>query len=178
VIFTDNALSLNNGVFFLEVSDAGEDFLRQWYTDCRSGVWPWADNGCMYEVLLHRVGGERYSGRCAAYREPEYDEKRPEPRTGVQLMRCFNEEMEQLNAGCCGPHRGLNSIALLTGQQDSFNHHPCFELEQSTEFTSAERDKIKDHCFMDGMFLVHSKNRSCAVTSEKRMAELGTRSEL
>lgn len=172
-LFTDNALSLNNGVFFLEASDAGGAFLEAWRHGCRSGVWPWADNGCMYEVLLRRLGGERYGGRCAEFREPEHDDERPEPRTGARLMRCFNEEMDSLGMGCCGSRRGISGIALLSGPESSFNDHPCDELAKNPDFTPHERAKIKDHCFSDGMFLVHSKSLSYAKTSEKRMESLG-----
>lgn len=102
VVFTDNALSLNNGVFFLEVSKQGSGFFKSWRSGCRTGEWPWADNGCMYEVLLSLLGGERYGGRCREYREPEFRQQKPEPPTGPQLMKCFNEEMDALGMGCCG----------------------------------------------------------------------------
>mmetsp|Transcript_82224 Transcript_82224/g.183662 ORF Transcript_82224/g.183662 Transcript_82224/m.183662 type:complete len:321 (-) Transcript_82224:92-1054(-) len=169
VIFTDNALSLNNGVFFLEVSKQGADFLKSWRRGCRTGEWPWADNGCMYEVLLSMLGGERYKGRCRKYREPKLNEERPEPPTGPQLMHCFNEEMDALGMGCCGKSRGIDGFAFLTGAKDSFNHHPCHELERSREFKEVARETIKLHCFEEGMFMVHTKNASYVRASLERV---------
>merc|ERR1712048_876743 len=91
VIFTDNALSLNNGVFFLEYGDRGREFFKGWAKVCRSGEWPWADNGCMYEAMLQMAHANTYSGSCLRYRE-KYNPQRPEPPTGKDLMTCFNEE--------------------------------------------------------------------------------------
>jgi len=169
VVFTDNALSLNNGVFFLAVSKQGGKFLKSWRSGCRTGEWPWADNGCMYEVLLSFLGGDRYSGRCRQYRESELSQHRPEPPTGAENMRCFNEEMQSLGMGCCGQDRGIEGFAFLTGPQDSFNHHPCHELEQSREFATESRESIRIHCFSDGMFMVHTKNVSYADESLLRV---------
>ena len=69
VIYTENALSLNNGVFFLQVDQAaGKRFFRAWREGCRDGEWPWADNGCMYEVLLRHLAPDRYAGACSRQR--------------------------------------------------------------------------------------------------------------
>mmetsp|Transcript_140947 Transcript_140947/g.438166 ORF Transcript_140947/g.438166 Transcript_140947/m.438166 type:complete len:320 (+) Transcript_140947:53-1012(+) len=168
VVFTDNALSLNNGVFFLEVSKPGGRFLGSWRRGCRTGEWPWADNGCMYEVLLSTLGGDRYGGRCRKYREPELKEDRPEPPTGAALMHCFNKEMDALGMGCCGKARGIDGFAFLTGPEESFNHHPCHELERSKDFQDVARETIRQHCFTDGMFMVHTKNSSYVHESLER----------
>mmetsp|Transcript_10809 Transcript_10809/g.32544 ORF Transcript_10809/g.32544 Transcript_10809/m.32544 type:complete len:320 (-) Transcript_10809:332-1291(-) len=169
VIFTDNALSLNNGVFFLEVSSSGSSFLKTWRKGCRQGEWPWADNGCMYEVLLSKLGGDRYSGRCRKFREPTFDKERPEPPTGSALMHCFNEEMDALGIGCCGKDRQIDGFAFLTGAEDSFNHHPCHELEKSKDFKEVARETIRQHCFVEGMFMVHTKNASYVRESKERV---------
>lgn len=176
VVFTDNALSLNNGVFFLEVSKKGSHFLNSWRRGCQKGEWPWADNGCMYEVLLSTLGGERYSGRCRKYREAKLKEGRPEPPTGPDLMHCFNEEMSALGMGCCGRDRGIDGFAFLTGAEDSFNHHPCHELERSREFAEVDTETIRRHCFTEGMFMVHTKNSSYVQASHERvLAFVGTK---
>jgi len=138
VIFTDNALSLNNGVFFLKTSRTGRSFLRRWRDFCQSGEWPWADNGCMYEFMLQHLGGARYSGRCKEYSASEFNPDRPELLTGTELMRCFNDEMDALGMGCCGDvSRGVGHIRFLTGVQDAFNHHPCDQLEKDTSYSKA-----------------------------------------
>eukprot|EP00420_Gonyaulax_spinifera_P021692 CAMPEP_0197914010 /NCGR_PEP_ID=MMETSP1439-20131203/77693_1 /TAXON_ID=66791 /ORGANISM="Gonyaulax spinifera, Strain CCMP409" /LENGTH=310 /DNA_ID=CAMNT_0043535903 /DNA_START=29 /DNA_END=961 /DNA_ORIENTATION=- len=179
VVFTDNALSLNNGVFFLEVSTRGGQFLKHWRSGCQIGEWPWADNGCMYEALLTTFGGDRYKGGCRKYREAELREERPEPPTGPELMRCFNKEMEALGMGCCGKSRGIEGYAFLTGTQDSFNHHPCHELERSREFVGEKPETIRAHCFVDGMFMVHTKNTTFVEASLQRVLALtGAEGEL
>merc|ERR1719210_113331 len=149
IVFTDNALSLNNGVFFLEVSKRGFSFLEHWREGCRTGEWPWADNGCMYEMLLQWLGGKRYKRRCNKFREPELREDHPEPPTGAQLMHCFNEEMSALGMGCCGEARGIKGFAFLTGPKNSFNHHPCQELERSRDFVDVDKNIIHAHCFIE-----------------------------
>lgn len=174
IVFTDNALSLNNGAFFLEVSRAGRDFFNAWRKECRKGDWPWADNGCMYEVMLQLYGGDAYSGRCRRFRVAEFDAQRPEPPTGTQLMRCFNEEMDRLGKGCCGSARGIEGVGFLTGQDNSFNDHPCHELQKNKDLTSIERSKIAEHCFVDGMFMVHTKEKSYGTTSALRVKALTT----
>jgi len=168
VIFTDNALSLNNGVFFLQVSQAGRRFYKHWKKHCRTGEWPWADNGCMYEALLTLLGGEQYTGRCSTYRKRDFDKDSPEPPTGPQLMRCFNEEMKTLGMGCCGGSRLIDGFRFLTGPENSFNHHPCSELLTSREFVNESRALIQDHCFTEGMFMVHTKNTSYGEVSVRR----------
>jgi len=179
VVFTENALSLNNGVFFLEVSKQGGEFLKKWRSGCRTGEWPWADNGCMYEVLLSTLGGGRYSGLCRKFREPKLNEGRPEPPTGSQLMRCFNEEMAAMGMGCCAEARGIEGFAFLTGAENSFNHHPCHELERSHEFADQDPETVKAHCFTDGMFMVHTKNTTYVELSLQRVTRLtGARGEL
>mmetsp|Transcript_46638 Transcript_46638/g.137804 ORF Transcript_46638/g.137804 Transcript_46638/m.137804 type:complete len:324 (+) Transcript_46638:60-1031(+) len=168
VVFTDNALSLNNGVFFLDVA-GGADFLQLWRRGCSDGEWPWADNGCMYEVLLRMVGGDRYGGRCGGFREPDFDPSRPEPPTGAELMTCFNEEMDALGVGCCGKDRAIEGFAFLTGAEDSFNHHPCEQLERSKDFAEEPRAKIRAHCHSDGMFMAHTKDDAYADASHGRV---------
>lgn len=171
-VFTDNALSLNNGAFFLEVSQAGRRFFKHWKKYCRTGEWPWADNGCMYEALLTLLGGERYTGRCSTYRKLHFDEDRPEPPTGPQLMRCFNEEMNTLGMGCCGRSRDIDGFGFLTGPYNSFNHHPCSELLTSREFVNESRALVQEHCFTEGMFMVHTKNVSYGEESMRRTVAL------
>lgn len=180
VVFTDNALSLNNGVFFLEVSPAGRRFFKHWKKYCRTGEWPWADNGCMYEALLTLLGGERYTGRCSKYRKLHFDKDHPEPPTGPQLMRCFNEEMRTLGMGCCGGSRRLEGFRFLTGAEHLFNHHPCSELLTSREFVNESRALIQEHCFTEGMFMVHTKNVSYGEESMHRTTALtrGSQAEL
>lgn len=158
VVFTDNALSLNNGVFFLEMSNAGKHFLKHWRKTCKKGQWPWADNGCMYEAMLTYILADRYDGHCRQYMEATFDESRPEPPTGTSLMRCFNKNMANLGHGCCGADRNLPEFGFLTGPEDSFNHHPCHELERNRDFAAEGLDVIRKHCFIDGMFMVHTKN--------------------
>eukprot|EP00439_Symbiodinium_sp_Y106_P049108 s2354_g6.t1 len=175
VVFTDNALSLNNGVLFLEVAKEGPSmsFFRAWRRGCRTGEWPWADNGCMYEVLLQLLGGERYDGSCARqFRQEEFNEARPEPPTGEQLMACFNAQMTSMGMGCCGRERSIDGFAFLTGAKDAFNHHPCDELERTKAFQDYDRSLIRQHCFEDGMFMVHSKDVKYAKESGSRVSDL------
>lgn len=155
VIFTENALSLNNGVFFLEYSDRGRAFFKGWAKVCRKGEWPWADNGCMYEAMLQMTHGDKYSGTCKQYRE-RYDPQRPEPPTGKELMKCFNDEMSKLGTGCCGNKvRQMDDVSFLTGTE-SFNHNPCDELKK--HYSDEPIEVIEAHCWKEGMFLVHSKS--------------------
>lgn len=174
VIFTDNALSLNNGVFFLEASKAGGRFLKVWRSGCRTGEWPWADNGCMYEVLLNYLGGDRYKGGCRDFRSAELNADSPgmHEAQGSELMRCFNKQMDALGMGCCANARGIEGFSFLTGHQDSFNHHPCHELEKSRDFVDESRETIRAHCFVDGMFIVHTKNATYVKESLKRVSML------
>merc|ERR1712046_345644 len=83
VIFTDNALSLNNGVFFLESGDKGKEFFKAWAGLCKKGEWPWADNGCMYPAMLRYYHKEKYSGTCDKFKT-QFDANRPEPPTGKE----------------------------------------------------------------------------------------------
>lgn len=168
------------GRFFLEVSEAGFDFYANWRRGCKKGEWPWADNGCMYEVMLQLFGGQSYDGKCRVFRVKEFDEEAPEPFTGTGLMRCFNDEMDKLGMGCCGTEaRGLDGFAFLTGLKDNFNAHPCDELEISSEayYKDAERAQIQAHCFHDGMFMVHTKDveQTYSETSLQRTLALTSR---
>lgn len=171
VIFTENALSLNNGVFFLQVDEdgPGKRFYSAWRRGCRSGEWPWADNGCMYEVMLHHFAGERYTGACTSFGQDDFNEARPEPPTGEELMKCFNSEMDALGMGCCD--RDIKDFAFLTGE-DSFNHHPCDELLRKPALQEYDRALIQAHCFEDGMFMVHSKDLKYAKESLKRVQQM------
>jgi len=172
LIFTDNALSLNNGVFFLQVSKFGGQFFKKWRTVCKKGEWPWADNGCMYEAMLQFIGTERYKGACTIYNEKEFNEQRPEPPTGTELMGCFNEEMKKLGVGCCGKARKINGFAFLTGETDSFNHHPCDELLKAKHFENEDRAEIRAHCYYDGMFMAHTKDSKYSKDSLKRVQKI------
>ena len=171
VVFTENALSLNNGVFFLEVDKdgPGQHFFRAWRKGCRQGEWPWADNGCMYEVLLNHLAGEHYNGTCTRFGEGSFNEAQPEPPSGEELMKCFNSEMASLGMGCCD--RDIKHFAFLTGE-DSFNHHPCDELLQKPALQDFDRELIQMHCFREGMFMVHSKDSKYAKEALKRIQQL------
>eukprot|EP00929_Paragymnodinium_shiwhaense_P004797 TRINITY_DN10599_c0_g2_i1.p1 TRINITY_DN10599_c0_g2~~TRINITY_DN10599_c0_g2_i1.p1 ORF type:complete len:478 (-),score=119.47 TRINITY_DN10599_c0_g2_i1:285-1718(-) len=155
VIFTDNALSLNNGVILLEFNDAGKAFFKAWAGVCKRGEWAWADNGCMYEAMLQYYHKDEYKGACLKYRA-QWNPDRPEPPTGKDLMRCFNEEMKRLGTPCCGTRqRKLRDIAFLTGPE-AFQHHPCDELKKA--FSEEPAEVIEEHCWKEGMFLIHTKD--------------------
>jgi len=74
--------------------------------------------------------------------------------------------------GCCGKARGIEGFAFLTGIDESFNHHPCHELERSREFVDEDPEAIRAHCFVDGMFMAHTKNATYAEESLRRVLEL------
>ncbi|CAK9066963.1 unnamed protein product [Durusdinium trenchii] len=170
MVFTENALSLNNGVFFLQVDQGpAKRFFSAWRKGCRQREWPWADNGCMYEVLLQLLGGEQYRGSCRRFSQESFNESQPEPLTGEDLMNCFNSEMSSLGLGCCD--RKLQDFAFLTGE-DSFNHHPCEELLKKPKLQEFDRTLIRSHCFKEGMFMVHSKNLTYAQESLRRVRAL------
>ncbi|CAJ1336920.1 unnamed protein product, partial [Effrenium voratum] len=130
--------------------------------------------GGMYEVLLQHLGKDRYQGACSRFRQ-EFDETRPEPPTGEQLMSCFNSQMDAMGMGCCD--RQVEGFAFLTGTEDAFNHHPCQELERRKELQEFDRELIRAHCFKEGMFMAHSKDTTYGEESLKRAALL-SRQEL
>merc|ERR1712129_412490 len=107
-------------------------------------------------------------GHCRRFRR-EYDPEVPEPPDGTELMRCFNQEMARLGKGCCGPARNIKGFGFLTGRNNSFNDHPCHELERNQEYTASERSKIPAHCFVDGMFMVHTKDISYDEATTQRV---------
>mmetsp|Transcript_91168 Transcript_91168/g.244094 ORF Transcript_91168/g.244094 Transcript_91168/m.244094 type:complete len:223 (+) Transcript_91168:83-751(+) len=162
VVFTDNALSLNNGVFFLEYSKSGLGFFKIWHKTCRHGEWPWADNGCMYEAMLQFVHSTDYEGSCLKFRS-DFNPAKPEPPTGEDLMNCFNAEMQRMGTGCCGDaSRNISGIRFLIGSQ-SFNHHPCDEFKKF--FSTEPADVVDRNCFTPGMFMVHTKDTAYASQS-------------
>jgi len=158
-VLTDSDLSVNNGAFFLEVSNAGKEWFSHWRRVCASDEWPWADNGCMFEAMLQWIAADRYKGGCKKkWSSPEFNSRRPEPPTGMSLARCFQTQLVKLGHPCCGSEvRKLDGISLLTGLQDSFNHHSCEKLASTAGLTEKEKSRIGEHCFRQGMFMLHGK---------------------
>lgn len=173
-VLTDNALSLNNGAFFLRVSEKGRKWLSHWRSVCSKGEWPWADNGCMYEAML-TFSFKDYTGSCQIYGEGSYSEQLPEPPTGTDLMDCFNKELDLLGSHCCGTvNRSIESFAFLT-ERNAFNHHPCEELMSSRIFQAYNRDLIRQHCFSEEMFMVHTKSHQYAERSLRIVSKFTVR---